>query len=727
LADPLATLLVQEGAVSLEALVQAQARQRELGGGLDTALLELGLVSEERLRDALARASGLPLAPPEALLEPDPRSRHVFPSRVAERHGLAPFRLEGRELHLAAAWPVDLAALDEISFMISLALVPHVAPELRVRELRRRVYDAPLPDRYRILAARLAASPAATSPRTPAPAPEATPAPAARPVGWAPAAGWTVAPAPGGQPGPEPLAAALAQAVQEAAAALEEEAPVEPGPGAEERSRPPRWDLAAARSALAAASRRDEAVEAVLRYGRDFFEHDALLAVSRDRLFGHDALGEDPRARERARGVGVPVGAAGIFRAVIDSGGPYLGPPGQDAVLEGVVAGLGRVRPRTILLYPVRVRDRVVCVLYADNGEAPVSPRRVGDLLLLAGSLGGELERILRAGKGGAPAAGEPGAGPREDPGRAGAPGRPTDRDGTGDAEAGADEAVEGRPPFDPVEATRRLAEAARGSAERGRLVAMLVQHGPEAAAALAAALPGPIDVPAAREESLPVDERGPVLAALAALGIVATPHLAAALRDSDPHRRRYAAMLLGQAADPAAFLGLADLAFDPVPAVGEAALQALERVRGHPDFRPVLERLRRALLAGTPGPAFAARALARLRDAGAVPGLISLLENSPGSADAAADALEALTARSFGRDAAAWRAWWGARRLRSRADWLLEALGDPDRAVRVAGAEALRALGPCPVAYSPEAPEPERRRAADEWRAWLESRRIDA
>jgi HEAT repeat protein len=140
-----------------------------------------------------------------------------------------------------------------------------------------------------------------------------------------------------------------------------------------------------------------------------------------------------------------------------------------------------------------------------------------------------------------------------------------------------------------------------------------------------------------------------------------------------------------------------------------------------------VLERLRRALLAGTPGPAFAARALARLRDAGAVPGLISLLENSPGSADAAADALEALTARSFGRDAAAWRAWWGARRLRSRADWLLEALGDPDRAVRVAGAEALRALGPCPVAYSPDAPEPERRRAAGEWRAWLESRRIEA
>jgi hypothetical protein len=696
LADALATLLVQEGVVSLEALVQAQARQRQLGGGLDTALLELGLVSEDRLGDALARTSGLPLAPKEALLEPDPRSRHVFPPRVAERHGLAPFRLEGRELHLAAAWPVDRAALDEISFMLSLALVAHVAPELRVRELRRRVYDVPLPERYRILAARLAALPPAATRPARATSPTST---------------QVAVRAASSEREAEPLAAALAQAVQEAEAALEEQAAPEPDPGAGERSRPPRWDLATARQALAEASRRDEAAEIVLRYGRDFFEHTALLAVSRDRLFGHDALGEDPRARERARGINVPVGPAGIFHAVIASGGPYLGPPGRDAALEAVVAGLGRVRPRTILLYPVLVRDRVVCTLYADNGEAPVSPLRVGNLLLLAGSLGGALERILRARKRPAPAEGQPAA--------AAGP-------GPGEGEPG-DEGAKARQAFDPVEAARQLQETAPGSAERGRLVALLVQHGPEAAAALAAALPGPIDVPAAREESLPVDERGPVLAALAALGMVATPHLAAALRDADPRRRRYAAMLLGHVADPAAFLGLADLAFDPVPAVGEAALQALERLRAHPEFRPVLERLRRALLAAPPRPAFAARILARLRDAGAVPALVALLEGSPGSADAAADALEALTARGLGRDATAWKAWWSAHRHRSRADWLLEALGDPDRAVRVAGAEALRALGPSPVAYSPDAPEPERRRAAGEWRAWLESRRIDA
>jgi HEAT repeat protein len=258
--------------------------------------------------------------------------------------------------------------------------------------------------------------------------------------------------------------------------------------------------------------------------------------------------------------------------------------------------------------------------------------------------------------------------------------------------------------------------------------VALLVQHGPEAAAALARALPGPIDPrAAAREDAVPVDERGPVLATLAALGIVATPYLVEVLGDPDPRRRRYAATLLGHIGDPAGFLGLADLAFDPSAAVGEAALRALERVRLHPDFRPVLERLRRSLLGEPPRPAFAARALVRLRDAGAVPALALLLDGAPASAEAAADALEALTARTFGRDVAAWEDWWRAHRSQSRADWLFEALLDPDRAVRIAGAEALRALGPSPVSYFADAPEAERQRAAGAWRAWFEHQGIDA
>jgi len=853
LADALATLLVQEGAVTLEDLARAQAVQREQGGSLDTALLELGLLGEKTLVEALARASGLPAAPAGALDEPDPRSRRVFPAKVAERHGLAPFRLEGKELHLLATWPVDVAALDEISFMLSLHLVPHVAAEWRVWELRRRVYDVALPERFVALEARRAraggepapeeAGPVAAAPRVPESAtPEPVgpgPAEAGEPLplaawGADPVAGEAASPPfaagptgpalPHPSPAAEPLARALAQAVELAEAAVGDE-PLPVGlPAAlpEQRVRPARWTLAEARQALAEAATRDQAVSALLRYALDFFEHAALLASARGRLHGRDALGADPGARARARGVSLPWGDAGIVRAVVETGGPYLGPAGPDAVVEALVAGLGRSPPRTMLLYPVQVRDRVVCLLYADNGEAPVSPRRVGDLFLLASEVGATLLRLLAADKASAPPAPPPEPGRPEEPaeltwGALPSPPEPEAPTGLPPLEldllpaaeaaaprplaaleptaavageprslaagpvppdptpppvepapsvpdpalpvpeaaraapaAGPDEERAAPPPqtpaaepvpfgdareaftpppaFDAVLAVKQLEVTRRGSNERARLLAQLALHGPESAAALAAALPGPV---AARgpggEEALPVAERGPVLEALCVLDIVATPYLVAVLADPDPRRRRYAALVLGQVGDPAAFLPLADRVFDADPASASAALSALAGLRGHPDFRPVLERLRRALHGEAPRPALAAWALVRLGDGGAVGPLIGLLEGAPSTVAAAAEALESLTARRLGRDPAAWSAWWQAHRGQRRTDWLFEALADADREVRIAAAEALRALGPSPVRFFADAPEPERRRSAGDWREWFESHGLEA
>ncbi|HEX7622095.1 MAG TPA: hypothetical protein VF400_00890, partial [Anaeromyxobacteraceae bacterium] len=72
----LAALLVEAGIASAAALERALARQREAGGTLDTALLELDLVEEDDLLRLLARASGLPPAPLDPTL--DPRARRVL-------------------------------------------------------------------------------------------------------------------------------------------------------------------------------------------------------------------------------------------------------------------------------------------------------------------------------------------------------------------------------------------------------------------------------------------------------------------------------------------------------------------------------------------------------------------------------------------------------------------------------------------------------------------------
>jgi hypothetical protein len=432
----LAALLVEEGSVSTEDLERATARQREAGGALDTALLELELLPESVLAAALSRATGLPAAPPAAWAAGDPRARRVFPSRVAERHGLAPFALEGRELALVATNPVDLGLLDEISFMLSLHLTAHVGPEWRVRTLIHRLYGGALEPRFAALAARAGDPVEAPPPEAPAAAPPSAEPEQSFTLADPPAdedeTSFADAPAPRARPGGfardaseplEPLAAALAQALEsdDLAGLFEDEPPEpaaragaagrgEPEAGAEEtdeveaepaappdRSAPPRWSLDDARAALAAARDRDAVVLAALRYARDFFELAAVFAVTRDAVAGHDALGRDPDTRELCRGVAIYATDPGICRTVIETSAPHLGPipreaPGNAAILDG----LGRDTPRTALVYPVLLRDRPVCLLYADNGEAPVSPRRLGDLLLLLSIVGPAFERILR-------------------------------------------------------------------------------------------------------------------------------------------------------------------------------------------------------------------------------------------------------------------------------------------------------------------------------------------
>ncbi|GEJ59554.1 general secretion pathway protein GspE [Anaeromyxobacter diazotrophicus] len=644
----LAALLVEAGAASAADVQRALERQRQAGGALDTALLELGLVEEGELVRFLARASGLPPAPLE--LAADPALRAVFPARVAERHGLAPFHLRGGELAVAVTHPLDLPALEELSFMLSLKVVPHVAPEWRVRRLLAQLFGGELAGRFAALASRKGARPA------PAPAP-------------GPAAGGEAGPgaeSPDDEPAitftfglaepEEPLAAALAHALESDLEALLGDAT----PPAPTSGTAPRWSRDEAFAALEAATGRDEVVAVALRYTLDFFEAAALLAVTRARVVGHDAVGW-PDARERCRAVRLDRDEAGLLRAVLGTSGPYLGPVGRDPGNEKLLAGLGRAWPRTALVYPVSLRERTVCLLYADNGEAPVSPSRLGDLLLLLGAVGAALERVLVRGKQARAAApaGEVSAGwAVREPGRAAgeAPGAP----------APLPAAAPLPPPRDAAEAVARLGAAPRGSPARAELIARLAQQGPEAAAALRAAFPGPVEV-AGRGAEIPVEERGPLLAALVALGPVATPYVIDLLREADPARRRLAALLLGRGADPAAFLPLADAALDVDRGARDAALGALAQQRTHPEFRPVLERLRRSLVAGEGDRrARAARALGALGDEEAIPLLVQALDAAEPVHGAAEAALEALTGAS-GAGAEGWLGWWRERRGRRR------------------------------------------------------------
>jgi len=748
----LAALLVEEGAVPADVVERAVARQRETGGALDTALLEEGAIAEAALVGYLARAAELPAAPETAWSGNDARARRVFPSRVAERHGLAPFALDGRELSLVATYPVDVGLLDEISFMLSLHLTAHVGPEWRVRELIHRLYGGQLSPR---LAAVAVAAGAAPRPAAGDVVPQAVPERPAPPPASAGFARDESEPL-------EPLAAALAQALDafddldiEDAGAPESGSEAEAeeagdGGGAEElaanapppaldRTAPPRWALEDARAALASAHHRDEVVMVALRYARDFFEFAAMFAVTRDAVAGHDALGAE-EARDRVRTVAIWSSDPGIFKTVIETQSPYLGPvakgvAGTDAVLHG----LDRA-PRTALVYPVLLRDRPVAILYADNGEAPVSARRLGDLLLFLSTVGPSFERIIRDRKTrrrrGSPSGGAPVAPATSTPEPAASGEAPPEvaaeeSPAAGEAPGAAEPSAPPEPPTAGAIAPEAFAPSgpARDStaAEQGPVPPAASERSPAAAEAPRAA-PRVADSLAALEEQFfgaTIDEdrssvgevEGPV--AVEPPPAPAPPLAAAPPPPSAPLPA--APPPVAKPPEPATLVALADRALESDPLAAAAACAALENRRRDPSIRPAAEKLRRALLSGISARASrAARAIGALRDVEAIPLLIQVLETSePETAREAADALAGITLQRLGPDARRWLAWWKENRGRGRAEWLFSGLTSPERETRVAASVELSLASPPPVAYSADMPAAEREKAARDWAGW--------
>jgi MshEN domain len=704
----LAALLVEDGAVPADVVERAVARQREAGGALDTALLEAGAIEEDALLGYLGRAAELPPAPAGAWSGDDARARRVFPSRVAERHGLAPFALDGRELSLVATYPVDVGLLDEISFMLSLHLTAHVGPEWRVRELIHRLYGTPLQPRLAALAG-AATEPAEVAAAEDAPPEEPRSPPPATATGFSRDDSEPL----------EPLAAALAQALENVEAfafedveaedeepAAEAEAPEPEEPAAPpDRTAPPRWSLEDARATLAAARHRDEVVLAALRYARDFFEFAAMFAVTRDAVAGHDALGPDEEARERARGVAIWGSDPGIFKTVIETRSPYLGPVAPGAAgTDAVLKGLGR-EPRTVLVHPVLLRDRPVCVLYADNGEAPVSARRLGDLLLLLSAVGASFERIIRARKK------RRRGGGRRGPGEAISTTPTTTATTTTTPTTTATATTTPTPTATTTTTTTPTAPPTRTPAVNAPVTRTPAVTAPATPAPPAAAPPQP----SAGDSLAEIEERffgRP--AAVAPPAAPPTPKPAPPAPAATPPP-------VAAPPDPAALGALADRALDADPAIAGAACAALGNRRRDPGMRQANEKLRRALLSGISARSSrAARAVGALRDVDAIPLLIQVLEASePETAQAAADALAAITLQRLGPDARRWLGWWKENRGRGRAEWLFSGLTSPDRDTRVAASVELSHAAPPPVAYSADLPPAEREKAARAWAGW--------
>ena len=109
----LGAVLLDRGYVSDDNLQDAIGKHAEVGGRLSDILVNIGVISEQRIARAIEEAIGIPLvALPRIDISADALAK--VPADLAQEMGALPFGLEGNRLRVAFADPLDALSIEEI-------------------------------------------------------------------------------------------------------------------------------------------------------------------------------------------------------------------------------------------------------------------------------------------------------------------------------------------------------------------------------------------------------------------------------------------------------------------------------------------------------------------------------------------------------------------------------------------------------------------------------------
>lgn len=151
----LGQLLVQRGWITGEQLIRAIQSQRVVGGRIGTCLLEMDVLTEDKLLEALSNQLSVPAARIDELRAIGGEVLDQLPQKVASRWQAVPFSLGDNDIWIATLNVRNLACLDEIEFCTNKKVRPHIANEVRIFEALEKYYGVECPRRYGHLLDRL--------------------------------------------------------------------------------------------------------------------------------------------------------------------------------------------------------------------------------------------------------------------------------------------------------------------------------------------------------------------------------------------------------------------------------------------------------------------------------------------------------------------------------------------------------------------------------------------
>jgi type IV pilus assembly protein PilB len=137
----LGDLLVADGLLTAEQLKKALAEQKGSPEKIGSVLIRLNYINDEQLIGFLSRQYGVPSIT-LSQLDIDSDVLKLVPAPIARKYEVIPVRRMGNSLALAMADPTNVFALDDISFMTNLQVLPLVASQTAIKKAIDRNYES---------------------------------------------------------------------------------------------------------------------------------------------------------------------------------------------------------------------------------------------------------------------------------------------------------------------------------------------------------------------------------------------------------------------------------------------------------------------------------------------------------------------------------------------------------------------------------------------------------
>jgi Type II secretion system (T2SS), protein E, N-terminal domain len=377
----LGELLLSEKRVTQAQLEEALEAQVVHGGRLGTNLVELGFLNEVDLCVALGRLNNLPYASGDMV--PDPNALALVPPQYCDDHDLLPMRQEATRLTVVVLGFSQMKSIDELSFKVGKRIVSVVIPEFRMNQLLRKYCKAFRPMR---------------------PLDMNSLRPSVKKANQGP-----VPSAAGDLINEDDFANLYAQAAGGADEALQAEL-IEDVPSAASIPLAPRkapdtlhaaeaeaspLSFAQAQALLAKSTSREDIAETVLRFARSKFKRVLILNVQGDLTTGWRGLGIGVH-QALVRRIGVSLREANTLKLVRDLKSHFVGPIKPTPGMEVFYKLLGGGFPTTAVLMPLLVREKLVHLLYVDQGPGELTPPDVGELLIVSQSVTRSYEALIK-------------------------------------------------------------------------------------------------------------------------------------------------------------------------------------------------------------------------------------------------------------------------------------------------------------------------------------------